>query len=188
MTFQQGAADDVELLRRSSSDPSAFGELVARHQAFVFGAAFRITRDHALSEDIAQEAFLRAFKTAGEYRSEGPVRAWIYRIARNLALNSVTRNREIPSVLSDDVPNERSPEWHVLRAARIDDVRKAIAALPDALRGALIEREYNERSYEEIAELLELPINTVRTRIHRARKALEETLGDGLGGLVGDPT
>lgn len=170
--------DDVELLRSSWDDPYAFGELVARHQAFVFGAAFRITRDHALSEDIAQEAFLRAYRTASDYRADGPVRAWLYRIAHNLAINAVTRSREIPSETAIDVPTDRTPEWHLLRATAIDDVRKAITALPEALRTALIEREYHDRSYEEIAHKFGVPLNTVRTRIHRARKALEETLGD----------
>ncbi|MGF1665298.1 MAG: sigma-70 family RNA polymerase sigma factor [Acidimicrobiia bacterium] len=170
--------DDVELLRSSWDNPHAFGELVARHQAFVFGAAFRITRDHSLSEDIAQEAFLRAYRTASDYRADGPVRAWLYRIAHNLAINAVTRRREIPSETSLDVPTDRTPEWHLLRATAIDDVRKAIAALPEVLRTVLIEREYHDGSYEEIAHKFDLPLNTVRTRIHRARKALEESLGD----------
>jgi RNA polymerase sigma-70 factor, ECF subfamily len=170
--------DDAELLRSSVTNPLAFGELVSRHQAFVFGAAFRITRDHSLAEDIAQEAFLKAFRMAGDYRAEGPVRAWLYRIARNLAINAVTRSREVPSEEQIDLPTDRTPEWHLLRAAKIDDVRKAVLSLPEALRTALIEREYNDCSYEQIAHKLGLPLNTVRTRIHRARKALEEALGD----------
>lgn len=169
-------AGDADLLERSASDPAAFGELVHRHQAFVFGAAFRVTRNHAQAEDIAQEAFLRAFRTRTEYRGDGPVRAWLYRIARNLALNAVTRNREIPSTEQVDIPTDRTPEWHVLRAAGIESVRRAIAELPDPLRLPLVEREYHDRTYEEIAEQLGLPLNTVRTRIHRARKALESML------------
>lgn len=172
--------DDVDLLRMSTDDPTAFGELVRRHQAFVFGAAFRITRDHSLAEDIAQDAFLRAYRTASDFRADGPVRAWLYRIARNLALNAVTRNREVPTEDPIELPMERTPEWHLLRATAIDDVRRAISALPEALRTALIEREYHDCSYEEIADKLGLPLNTVRTRIHRARKALEESLGGAL--------
>lgn len=171
-------ADDAELLESSVHDPAAFGELVSRHQAFVFGAAFRVTKNRDLAEDIAQEAFLRAFRTAGSYRGDGPVRAWLYRIAHNLALNAVTRAREIPTFEGHDIPTDRTPEWHLLRAASIEGVRNAIARLPDALRIPLIEREYHERTYEDIAELLDIPLNTVRTRIHRARKAIEVALED----------
>ena len=116
------------------------------------------------------------FGTAADYRGDGPVRAWLYRIARNLAINAVTRAREFPSNEAHDLPVDRSPEWHLLRAADIAEVRKAIAALPEALRIPLIEREYHDRPYEEIADQLDLPLNTVRTRIHRARKALEAAL------------
>lgn len=169
-------ADDADLLQLSAHNPNAFGELVARHQAFVFGAAFRVTQNRDTAQDIAQEAFLRAFRTAGEYRGDGPVRAWLYRIARNLAINAVTRAREFPSSEGHDIPVDRSPEWHLLRAADIAEVRTAIAELPDALRIPLVEREYHDRTYEDIAERLDIPLNTVRTRIHRARKALEAAL------------
>jgi len=172
-------ASDADLLRRSAVDPEAFGELVKRHQAFVFGAAFRVTKNRTQAEDVAQDAFLRAFKTSDDYRADGPVRAWLYRIAHNLALNLVTRSREIPTAERAELPTDRTPEWHLLRAANIEAVRHAIAQLPDPLRIPLIEREYHDRSYEEISEELGVPLNTVRTRIHRARKALESMLEDG---------
>lgn len=167
---------DADLLERASSDDRAFAVLVERHQAFVFGAAFRVTHDHALAEDIAQEAFLRAFRTTAAYRGEGSVRGWLYRIARNLAINAVTRRREIPAAEPVEVPSDRTPEWHLLRTAAIEEVREAIGELPAPLRRCLVMREYDECSYEEISERLDLPLNTVRTRIHRARKALEERL------------
>lgn len=168
--------EDAELLRRAASDPACFGELVSRHQAFVFGAAFRVTKDRSLAEDIAQDAFLKAFRVADSYRGEGPVRGWLYRIAQNLALNAVTRSRETPSDDIDEMAFHRTPEWEVLRDAEIGRVRAAIEALPLPLRSPLVLREYHDDTYEEIAEKLDIPINTVRTRIHRARKALEESL------------
>lgn len=168
--------EDAELLQRSADDPACFGELVSRHQAFVFGGAFRVTKDRALSEDIAQEAFLKAFRVSETYRGEGPVRGWLYRIAQNLALNAVTRSRELPSESIDDTAIHATPEWHVLRNAEIDRVRTAIESLPAALRLPLVLREYRDETYENIAQKMDIPINTVRTRIHRARKALEDLL------------
>ncbi len=168
--------EDAELLQRSSEDPACFGELVSRHQAFVFGAAFRVTKDRVLAEDIAQEAFLKAFRVSDTYRGEGPVRGWLYRIAQNLALNAVVRSREMPSETIEDVALDATPEWEMLRNAEITRVRAAIETLPVALRTALVLREYHDKTYEDIAEHMEIPINTVRTRIFRARKALEEIL------------
>lgn len=168
--------EDSELLRMSSDDPSCFGELVSRHQAFVFGAAFRVTKDRTLAEDIAQDAFLKAFRVADTYRGEGPVRGWLYRIAQNLALNAVTRARELPSDTIEAVALHATPEWEVLRMAEIGRVRAAIEELPVPLRTPLVLREYHDKSYEDIAQEMEIPINTVRTRIFRARKALEENL------------
>jgi RNA polymerase sigma-70 factor (ECF subfamily) len=104
------------------------------------------------------------------------VRAWLYRIAHNLALNAVTRSREVPTEEVFDDVLSATPEWHVLRQADITRVREAIASLPQALRTPLVLREYTEASYDEISDRLGLPLNTVRTRIHRARNALEAVL------------
>lgn len=170
--------DDLELLRRSGEDRAAFGELVRRHQAFVHGAALRITRDPILAEDLAQDAFVRAFKARDRFRGDAAVRTWLYRIATNLALNAVTRTREKP-VLTDE---------HLVAAvapgpaeAVVDDdqrrwVRGAVDRLPAVYRDALVLYEYEDLSYEAIATRLEIPVNTVRTRIFRARAELRRML------------
>ncbi len=169
-------ADD-QLLEVAADDPRAFGVIVERHQGFVFGAALRVTRNHALAEDIAQDAFLRAHRAIGDYRGDGEVRAWLYRIATNLALNAVTRNREQPAAsMPETIDLTGSPESHVLRAADVRRVRTAIAKLPEALRVPLVLREYHDATYDEIATRLSIPLNTVRSRIHRARASLETML------------
>lgn len=167
---------DAELLATAHNDPEAFGELVSRHQSFVFGAALRVVRDPNRAQDIAQEAFLRAYRAADQYRGESEVRGWLYSIARNLALNAITRNREQPHDLVIDITDHSSPESELMRAHDISIVREAVGSLPEAMRGPLVLREYGDMSYEEIAERLDLPVNTVRTRIFRARKALERRL------------
>lgn len=118
-----------------------------------------------------------AHKSIGGYRGDGSVRAWLYRIATNLALNVVSRRREHPV---DEMPEvmdlTESPESHALRAVDVSRVRTAIARLPDALRVPLVLREYHDATYEEIAARLGIPLNTVRSRIHRARASLETML------------
>ncbi len=169
-------ASDAHLVAISANDPRAFGELVRRHQAFVYGAALRVVRNPTRAEDIAQEAFLRAFRALDQFRGEADVRGWLYRIARNVALNSVTRSREVPRAEIDTPPTDRNPESEYLRRHSIDLVREAITELPRAMREPLILREYEDLSYEDIADRLDIPLNTVRTRIFRAKRALERAL------------
>lgn len=173
------ALSDDELVALCRRHPEAFAEVVLRHQALVFGAAFRIVRDPSTAEDLAQEAFLRAFKAMEEYRGESGLAPWLYRIARNLALNNVTRRRETPSDSLPERIEEVTPESETLRRADIQAVRSALERLPDALRRPIFLREFRGLSYEEIAMEMGLPINTIRTRIFRAKAALEQILGGG---------
>ena len=87
---------DAELLQAAGEDLDAFAVIVRRHQDFVFGAVLRVVREPALAEDVAQEAFYRAYKSRAGFRGDTQVRSWLYRIATNLALNAVTRRREYP--------------------------------------------------------------------------------------------
>ncbi len=167
---------DAELVAVVAQDSSAFGELVRRHQDFVFGAALRVVRNPTLAEDVAQEAFVRAYKALPEFRQESQVRSWLYRIATNLALNAVTRKREFAH---DDVPvsttapsAERSAERVLLQ----EKLGEAMNDLPENLREPLILREIKGMSYQEIANEMSLPLNTVRTRILRARRALRDEM------------
>lgn len=167
---------DSELLARSSVEPQAFAELVRRHQAFVFGAAFRVTKHRQMAEDIAQETFLKAYRSANSFRGEGAVRAWMYRIARNLALNVVTRSREDSTPSLPEQPSSSTIEDQVIERERQDAVREQLRELPEPLRLPLVLREYQDLSYEDIAEKLDMPVNTIRTRIHRARKLVGKNL------------
>ena len=180
LTYRTGWSElsDAELVALIAEDPSAFGELVRRHQDFVYGAALRVVRNPTLAEDVAQEAFVRAYKALPEFRQESQVRSWLYRIATNLALNAVTRKREFAH---DDVPvtqtapsAERSAEQAMLQ----EKLAQAIKELPENLREPLIMRGIRGMSYQEIAHEMSLPLNTVRTRILRARRALREHLED----------
>jgi RNA polymerase sigma-70 factor (ECF subfamily) len=167
---------DAELLAASGADLDAFAILVRRHQDFVYGAALRVVRDPVLAEDVAQDAFYRAFKSRDSFRGEAQVRSWLYRIASNLALNAVTRRKEFPA---DDIPEEARddlPLGQVVAAEDRREVRTAIGRLPDHLREPLVLREFDDLSYQDIADRTGVPLNTVRTRILRARRALRRDL------------
>ena len=177
---EKGAAlesmSDLDLARAAVDQLDAFGELVRRHQDFVYGAVLRVVKNRAVAEDVAQEAFIRAFRALEAFRGDAQVRSWLYRIATNLAMNAVTRQREFAS---DQVP-ERPVTWGPAAEHEADEMRKhlrdAIESLSEDLRGPLVLREYHEMSYQEIADATGLPLNTVRTRILRARRALREKM------------
>ena len=168
--------EDPELLEAARTDLEAFGELVRRHQDFVFGAAMRVVKDRVTAEDIAQETFVRAHRALPDFRGDAHVRSWLYRIAGNLALNFVQRRREYPVETVPETPADRTPERAAVQRQMAAEMAEAIKALPDDQRRPLVLREYEGLSYQEIAGDMGLPLNTVRTRILRARRALRERM------------
>lgn len=170
--------DDQDLVSAAADgELEAFGELVRRHQDFVYGAVLRVVRNRALAEDISQDCFLRAYRALPDFRGESKVRSWLYRIAHNLALNAVTRSREYPTDTMPDISSVLgSPEKSAELAEMREEMELAIEGLPTDMREPLVLRELDHLSYEEIAERLDLPLNTVRTRIFRARRALQNQM------------
>jgi len=169
---------DLELVRAAAENLDAFGELIRRHQDFVYGAAMRVVRNPSIAEDLAQDTFLRAFRALDGFRGDAQVRSWLYRIATNLAKNAVTRRREFPTEEGLDQPVFGHPTARLEAHSMSVDLRAAIDRLPDKLREPLVLREYDELSYEEIAERTATPLNTIRTRILRARRALRTEMED----------
>ena len=168
--------DDSQLVASASEgDLEAFGELIRRHQDFVYGAVLRVVKNPSLAEDISQDCFLRAYRALPDFRGDSQVRSWLYRIAHNLALNAVIRRREFPT---DTIPETMaSPGSGPSHAAEMSELARAmgiaIESLPEDLRAPLVLREMEHLSYDAIADELDLPLNTVRTRIFRARRALQ---------------
>jgi RNA polymerase sigma-70 factor (ECF subfamily) len=170
------ALSDEELVAAAEADLDAFGELVRRHQDFVYGAALRIVRNPVMAQDLAQEAFVRAHRALPGFRGQAQVRSWLYRIATNLALNAVQRRKEYPTDTLPERAARRDPATTAENLALRRELEDAISELPPKLREPLILREYDGLSYQEIATRLELPLNTVRTRILRGRRALRERM------------
>ncbi len=173
-----GNMDDPELVALATEDLGAFGELVRRHQDFVYGAALRVVRNPVLAQDLAQETFVRAYRALPDFRGDSQVRSWLYRIASNLSLNAVQRRREYPSDAMPESPARRSdnPGRQTELSALRDALADAVDQLPEDLKNALVLREYEGLSYQEIADQTGLPLNTVRTRILRARRALRSKM------------
>jgi len=133
--------------------------------------------DARLAEDAAQEAFVRVWQNLHRYQAQHAFRSWLYRIAANAALDSL--RREHPAVDLDSLPlsdPDASPEQSVEANQRAQQVRQAIRRLSPALRIVLVLREYQELSYQEIAEALDIPVGTVMSRLNSARSQLRQEL------------
>jgi len=171
---------DIELELIASAkqgDRQAFGELVRRHREGVINVVYRMCGDANLAEDAAQEAFIRAWQHLPGYRPRSPFRNWVYRIATNAALDVLRRERETVDI--DEMPlasSNKGPEATAEGKERGERVRQAVLALPPASRAALVLREYEGLSYQEIADTLDIPIGTVMSRLSYARGKLRESL------------
>lgn len=158
-------------------DRYAFGELVRLYRERVVNVVYRMCGDMPLAEEAAQEAFLRAWQNLHRYQSRFAFRSWIYRIALNAATDMLRRERDTVDI--DALPLEAdvdAPEKALERKERTDAVRRAVLALPDSCRAALILREYEVLSYQEIAGILDIPVGTVMSRLNYARQQLRAML------------
>jgi RNA polymerase sigma-70 factor (ECF subfamily) len=191
---------DAELvLRVQQGDKRAFELLVAKYQRRVERLISRLIRDPAEVEDVAQEAFIKAYRALPQFRGESAFYTWLYRIAVNTAKNSLVSQGRRPRPLAGapieedgesfdaaDVVEDINTPDAVLHSRQVaETVNAAIDALPPDLRTALTLREIEGLTYEEIAEAMDCPIGTVRSRIFRAREAIAERLRPLLGTAEG---
>lgn len=186
--MSEAKADQALVARVQQGDKKAFDLLVKKYQHRILMVIGRYISDHHEAMDVAQEAFIKAYRALPNFRGDAAFYTWIYRIAINTAKNHlVTRGRRPPSSDIDiedgelydsgrRLNDEASPE-HLLLSAEIETtVRQALDDLSEDLRAALTLREFDGLSYEEIAEVLECPVGTVRSRIFRAREAIDKKL------------
>jgi RNA polymerase sigma-70 factor (ECF subfamily) len=180
---------DQELVRRAQSgDRRAFDLLVLKYQQKVVNLIGRYIRDPVEVLDVAQDAFLKAYRALGGFRGESAFYTWLYRIAVNTVKNHVVAQGRRPpgDDLEADVAEQMdlgvrlrenaTPEGHLLTDEIARTVQQALDALPDDLRTAIVLRELEGMSYEEIANAMDCPIGTVRSRIFRAREAIDKRL------------
>jgi len=195
-------AGDIALVRRvQKGDKAAFDALVLKYQHKVLKLVQRYVRNPSEAEDIAQEAFIKAYRALPAFRGESAFYTWLYRIAINTAKNALVASRRRPISYDLDLQDSSQLQAQARLAdaetpealALTDEIRRtvneSIEALPDDLRLAIVLRELEGLSYEEIAKTMECPVGTVRSRIFRAREAIDRSLRevfDGGLGRIGD--
>ncbi len=180
---------DSELVRRvQRGDKSAFDILVRKYQHKIVNLIARYIKDPSETQDVAQEAFLKAYRALPKFRGDSAFYTWIYRIAINTAKNFlVAQGRRPPDGDVDSQDAEQygsssrlkeysTPENYLLRDEIATAIEQAIADLPEDLRTAITLRELEGLSYEEIAQTMACPVGTVRSRIFRAREAIDNRL------------
>ena len=180
---------DQELVKRvQAGDKRAFDLLVLKYQNRIIKLVSRFVRDPMEAQDVTQEAFIKAYRAIGNFRGDSAFYTWLYRIASNAAKNFlVSQSRRPPASGVDAVDAEQytvdsslkvktTPENLLMTSELKDAIFKAIEALPDDLKEAITLREMENMSYEDIAMVMGCPVGTVRSRIFRARDAIDQKI------------
>jgi RNA polymerase sigma-70 factor (ECF subfamily) len=187
---------DQQLVEKvQAGDKRAFDLLVLKYQHKIFGLISRFIKDNHEVQDVAQEAFIKAYRALPNFRGDSAFYTWLYRIAINTAKNHlVSRGRRPPERDVDVADAEyydsgsalrdmENPENTLMGEELASVVNNAIRELPDDLRSAVTLREFDGLSYEDIAEIMDCPVGTVRSRIFRARDAIDRRVQAQLSGL-----
>jgi len=180
--------NDVELIAQAlRGNQEAYKHLTEKHQPSVYHVVYKIVRDSETTNDLVQETFMKAFASLASYRTEYRFSTWLYRIAANCAIDFL-RKKRIKALSLDrhlDGENNREieiadysyhPERDLERKEQRFSIEAAISSLPKKYREVIIYRHKDDKSYEEIADLLSMPIGTVKARIFRARELLKKKL------------
>lgn len=192
-SLREATDQEVVLLARAGRE-AAYRELIRRYERPVFSLIYRMVRDRELAEDLSQETFIKALNAIDSYRPEFKFSSWIFKIANNAAIDHL-RRKELKTLSLDGAPHAQTADAIEATALQIGDrgespleelearelggaIEQAIGQLRPEYRSCILLRHVEGRSYEEIAEILELPLGTVKTYIHRARHELRESLGD----------
>ena len=181
---------DAQLVKRvQKGEKGAFDLLVLKYQHKIVNLVMRYVRDPDTALDITQEAFIKAYRALPRFRGDSAFYTWLYRIAVNTAKNHLAALRRRPMDIELDLQDPEqfdlhaklretdTPEGETLSAELHAMVEKAINGLPDDLRTAIVLRELDGMSYEEIAQTMDCPVGTVRSRIFRARDAIGKKIG-----------
>ena len=183
-------AIDQKLVQKAQrGDKKAFGMLVEKYQRRLNRLLSRMVRDQSEIEDIVQDSFIKAYRAINNFRGDSAFYTWLYRIGINTAKNHLVKLGKRPKAMNEvdieeienfedapDLRNHETPESTMMSSEIVASVNQTIEALPSELREAISLREMDGLSYEEISDLMNCPIGTVRSRIFRAREVIAEKL------------
>lgn len=192
-TYSDTELEDVRLMEAvGRGDVTAFEQLVTQHQALVCGTVARMLGNNSEVDDVAQQVFVRVWKSAGRYVPRAKFTTWLLKITRNLVFNELRRRRRHAAVSLQQEPGEeetqikdkggQTPDAALLESELNGAISSAIAQLPESQRMALVLRRYEELSYEEIAEVLDQSVPAVKSLLFRARTELRQRLKTYLAG------
>jgi len=180
--------DEDLVARVQRGDKSAFDFLVIKYQHKIIQLVNGYIKDPSEAQDVAQEVFLKAYRALGSFRGEAAFYTWLYRIAINTAKNYLLSRSRRSSSFEVDIQDAEAienapqlqgmdtPERHLLNEEIVDTIKTTIENLPEEMRIAIMLREFEGMSYEEIAVAMDCPVGTVRSRIFRAREAIDSKL------------
>lgn len=188
----KAATDQQVVTRAREGEEGAYRELVRRYERPVFSLVFRMVRNRELAEDLSQETFIKVLNALDSYRPEYKFSSWVFKIANNAAIDHL-RRRELDTLSIEGSPHAETPQMIEATALQLGErgetaleevenkelggeIERAIAKLRPEYRTCILLRHVEGRAYEEIAEILNLPLGTVKTYIHRARNELRITL------------
>ena len=177
-----GAKTEADWIKEASQgNTGAFAELVRLHRMRVVRTAFGVLGSPEEAEDVAQDVFIKVWHSLKDFQPDTSFASWLYRITVNASID-VLRHRKEESGLNVEYssPTVR-PEEHMIRRANQQRVRNAIAQLPESARTTLTLREFEQLSYKEIADILQIPIGTVMSRLNYARQSLKKILSESGG-------
>jgi len=176
--------EELLVKRAKRGDVSAFSELVRRYERYVLNLVYRTLGRSEDAEDIAQEAFVKAFLNIKKFKEESKFSTWLSKIVINLCMDKIREKANKEENLEEGVwltipqSSYYSPEETVERLEIQERIKKAVMSLPEELRIVFVLREFEDLSYQEISEMLDIPIGTVESRLYRARMKLRSLLKD----------
>ena len=182
------STDILLMVQTRDGDPATFAVLVERHRNGLVGYLYRMVENHAVAEELAQETFLRAFRSRAGYQPSAKFTTWLYSIGTRLALNWLRDNRLSRRHEPLDAPGENGRPYQyadprpladsrLMRQDLVRTVRRALAELPDRQRSVVLMHKYQDMSYEEIAAALGVTVQAVKSLLFRAHSALRQKLG-----------
>jgi RNA polymerase sigma-70 factor (ECF subfamily) len=187
---RKSVEEDRAMIKRvQRGDAAAFNDLIVKYEKVVFNFAFRLTHNYDDANDIAQDAFIRAYNAIASFRGDSAFSTWIFRITTNVFLDDRKKRKAHPQQSLDEFASQEdqregmqvvdpgpTPEQIVALSERQHMLVNAIQSLPEHQKAMVVMYHLHQKSYEEIAEVFDLPIGTVKSRLNRARLALKENL------------